>query len=191
MKWSSSNNAPPAWAFGTLKLKKETRQSTHECHCFHVERKKSKKLFLNCSGCSPWSPDVFRVSSKQNPLLLFIRASTSRFKPGSLLLVFLLFYNKWTAVTLFVHIIVSKHTQSEREKTHSAPPFHRTDLIPPTRASSAENNHSCVGWESAANQSAAADMTWRHPTAHFVRDRRTNREAGEQKWKWKRQTTAL
>lgn len=81
--------------------------------------------------------------------------------------------------------------RAREEKTHSAPPFHRTDLIPPTRASSAENNHSCVGWESAANQSAAADMTWRHPTAHFVRDRRTNREAGEQKWKWKRQTTAL
>lgn len=64
MKWSSSNNAPPVWAFGTLKLKKETRQSTHECHCCHVERKKNRR---NCFKIVPAAYLDLQTSSESAP----------------------------------------------------------------------------------------------------------------------------
>lgn len=57
-----------------------------------------------------------------------------------------------SAITSFVHIIVSKQTALLLSTMKSFQPRR-------TRASSAENNLSCVGWEAAANQSAAADMT--------------------------------
>lgn len=82
-------------------------------------------------------------------------------------------------------------TEREREtERHRATPFQSTDLIPGTRASSADNNHSCVGWESAANQSAAADMTWRHPTAPSSGIHAQNQEAADLKWKWKQRTAS-
>lgn len=91
-----------------------------------------------------------------------------------------LFFSCSSIVTLFIHTIVSRHTHRGNME-HSAAPFYSTDLIPETRASSAENNHSCVGWESAANQSAADDMTCLHPTAPSsgTDARKTKRLAGE------------
>lgn len=104
-----------------------------------------------------WYPDAFSVWSKEKPSLLTIRKllHQDRFLVFSLLVI----------TTLFIHTPSLADTRTEGNIAHSAAPFYSTELIPGTGASSAENNHSCVWWESAANESAADDMTCLHPTA--------------------------
>ncbi|KAF3836626.1 hypothetical protein F7725_029184 [Dissostichus mawsoni] len=52
----------------------------------------------------------------------------------------------WRRLLLCVKAQIS-FTSSLEEKTNSSAPFHSTQLIAGTGASSAQNNHSCVGYE--------------------------------------------
>lgn len=75
-----------------------------------------------------------------------------------------------TAITLFAHIIVSgtKHTQGCFIPAHGA----RSEAFPLQKTITALSGES-----QAANQSAAADMTSRHPTAPSSGCRRSDQEA--------------
>lgn len=142
----------------------------------------------SCDHCPiPWSPDVFGVWSKQKPPLLFIRAS-QMIKPETLLLVFLRVNNKdCDHVVCFTSSLADAQRERKNYTVCCSIPQHRAHTRDTSFLCRKQSQLCRVRIGSQSERGGWYDVT--PPHRPLVRDRRTNQEAGELKWKWKQRAT--